>query len=109
MTLLLLYLASSGMIKEAGMALGISKPCAVISINALLRIVCKQSGQFIKLPSSQSEWDNIMDDVASVKGFQYVCGAVDGSLFEIPRPEEYEGWYCKDGYPAISMQALCVS
>ncbi|GMF55185.1 unnamed protein product [Phytophthora fragariaefolia] len=105
--LLLFYLASSGTIEEAGIALGMSKPCAVITINALPRVICKQSSQFIKLPSTQTDWSTIMNGFASVRGFQYVCGAVDGSLFEIPRPAEYEGWYCKDGYPAINMQALC--
>ncbi|GMF67381.1 unnamed protein product [Phytophthora fragariaefolia] len=105
--LLLFYLASSGTIKEAGMALGMSMPSAVITINALLRVIYKQSSQFIKLPSSQTDWSTIMNGFALVKGFQYVYGAVDGSRFEIPRPAEYDGWYCKYGYPAINMQALC--
>ncbi|KAE9313823.1 hypothetical protein PF008_g19636 [Phytophthora fragariae] len=105
----LLYLASSGSMKEAGLVLGISKPYAVYTINEMLRVVCGQAGDHIRLPSSTEEWRNIMDGFAAVRGFPYVCGAVDGSLFEIARPAEYEGWYCKDYHPAINLQALCDS
>ncbi|KAG6944964.1 hypothetical protein JG687_00017556 [Phytophthora cactorum] len=50
-----------------------------------------------------------MTSFAAVKGFPFACGAIDGSRFEIKRPAEYEGWYCKDYYPAINMQAVCDS
>ncbi|EGZ11653.1 hypothetical protein PHYSODRAFT_433491, partial [Phytophthora sojae] len=39
MGLLLLYLASSGSMKEAGLVLGISKPYAVYTINEMLRVI----------------------------------------------------------------------
>ncbi|KAF1778760.1 Harbinger transposase-derived nuclease domain [Phytophthora cactorum] len=51
----------------------------------------------------------VMTSFAAVKGFPFACGAIDGSRFEIKRPAEYEGWYCKDYYPAINMQAVCDS
>lgn len=107
MGLTLYYLASSGSMKEAGNAMGMSKACAVKSINAMLRLICARARVFIKMPSTSSEWNCVMDGFSAVKGFPFVCGAVDGSLFEISRPAEYEGWYCKDYYPAINMQAVC--
>ncbi|ETP42560.1 hypothetical protein F442_10557 [Phytophthora nicotianae P10297] len=107
MGLLMLYLAPSGSMKDAGLALGISKPYAVVTINQLLRVICKRAGDFIFIPSTQAGWQVIMDGFEAVRGYPYVCGAMDGSLFEIARPAQYEGWYCKDFYPAINMQAVC--
>ncbi|KAF4148976.1 hypothetical protein GN958_ATG01740 [Phytophthora infestans] len=62
----------------------------------MLRVICSRSATHIKLPGSECEWKEVMKGFAAVKGFPFVCGAVDGSLFEIERPAEYEGWYCKD-------------
>ena len=32
--------------------------------------------------------------------------AIDGSLIQIERPMDYEGWYCRKGYPAINVQCV---
>ncbi|GMF40658.1 unnamed protein product [Phytophthora fragariaefolia] len=109
MGLLMMYLASSGSMGDAGLALGISKPYAPFVINELLRVICMQAKAYIKMHSSDAEWRDVMSGFYAVRGFPYVCGAVDGSLFEIARPAEYEGWHCKDFYPAIKMQAICDS
>jgi hypothetical protein len=36
-----------------------------------------------------------------------IVGAIDGTLIEIERPADFEGWYCRKGYPAINLQAVC--
>ncbi|ETL28148.1 hypothetical protein L916_18436, partial [Phytophthora nicotianae] len=51
--------------------------------------------------------NDIMKGFVSVRGYPYVCGAVDSSLFVIARPADFDGWYCKDFYPAINMQVVC--
>ena len=45
-------------------------------------------------------------DFESMVGFPFTCGAIDGSIIEIQRPYDFEGWYCRKGYPALNMQAV---
>lgn len=42
----------------------------------------------------------------AVRGFPDVVGAIDGTLLAIERPESYDGFYCRKGYPAINVQAV---
>lgn len=39
-------------------------------------------------------------------GLPNVMGAIDGCLFRICRFADFEGWYCRKGYPALNMQAV---
>jgi hypothetical protein len=45
-------------------------------------------------------------------GFEWICGfpdaylAIEGSLIEIERPFDYEGCYCRKGYPVINVQCV---
>ena len=39
-------------------------------------------------------------------GYPNVCLAIDGSLFEIEHPEDFEGWYCRKCYAAINAQIV---
>ncbi|ETP18008.1 hypothetical protein F441_07716, partial [Phytophthora nicotianae CJ01A1] len=54
MGLLMLYLASSGSMKDVGLALGILKPYAVVTNNQLLCVICTRAGDFIFMPSTQA-------------------------------------------------------
>ncbi|KAF4130342.1 hypothetical protein GN958_ATG20466, partial [Phytophthora infestans] len=88
MGLLLLALALSGSMKDAGLALGISQHHTAATINELLRFICMHAEDFIKMPSTSAGWREIMGGFPDVRGISYVCGAVDGSSFEISRPAE---------------------
>ncbi|DAZ96280.1 TPA: hypothetical protein N0F65_001452 [Lagenidium giganteum] len=39
--------------------------------------------------------------------FPNAVAAVDGTLVEVERPSEHEGWYCRKAFPAVNIQA-CV-
>ncbi|EEY69123.1 uncharacterized protein PITG_05309 [Phytophthora infestans T30-4] len=40
-------------------------------------------------------------------GFPLCCGAIDGTLIAINRPQEFEGWYNRKGFPSLNVQAVC--
>ncbi|KAE9023914.1 hypothetical protein PF011_g3750 [Phytophthora fragariae] len=42
----------------------------------------------------------------TIAGFSEVVGAIDGTLIKIPRPRDFEGWYCRKGFPAVNVQAI---
>lgn len=42
-----------------------------------------------------------------ISKFPRVVGAIDGSLIQINRPRDYEGWYCRKGFTAFNMQGIC--
>ncbi|DAZ94441.1 TPA: hypothetical protein N0F65_002759 [Lagenidium giganteum] len=39
-------------------------------------------------------------------GIPHVVGAIDGSLFPIKRLEDWDGWYCRKGFPARCHQII---
>lgn len=49
------------------------------------------------------EWDNVW---GANKGHPNACLAIDGSIFFIQRPSDFEGWYCKSNSPAMNVQCL---
>ncbi|KAG3080098.1 hypothetical protein PI125_g20547 [Phytophthora idaei] len=79
----MLYLAQGGTMDEAAIVLGISRPRAVVYINDCLGVPSAVSAKYVLLP-----------------------GAVDGTLIAIPRPHDFEGWYCRKGFPAVNVQAV---
>ncbi|KAG4228079.1 hypothetical protein PC116_g23555 [Phytophthora cactorum] len=81
--LTMLYLAQGGTMDEAATVLGISRPRAVVYINDCLDVPSAMSAKYVLLP-----------------------GAVDRTLIAIPRPHDFEGWYCRKGFPAVNVQAV---
>lgn len=61
---------------------------------------------FLRLPRGRDNWAPIAAKFEEVAGVPNVCGAIDGTLIEIERPHDHEGWYCRKGYPAINMQVV---
>jgi hypothetical protein len=62
--------------------------------------------RFIKLPNSVAHWQQIEYGFEDICGFPNCCFAVDGYLFEIERPSDNEGWYCRKSFPAINAQVV---
>jgi hypothetical protein len=106
LALTLHYLSSAGGIQEAASLFGCSKTSAVRYIDQILVVAKLLSKRTIRLPRSIDEWEEIAKGFQSVRNFPDVAGAIDGTLIEIQRPEDHEGWYCRKGFPAINMQAI---
>ncbi|KAG6614203.1 uncharacterized protein IUM83_10029 [Phytophthora cinnamomi] len=60
----------------------------------------------VKFPDILGDWRRIKHGFKRKQGIPGVIGAVDGSLFQIQRPADYEGYYCRKDYTAINMQAI---
>jgi hypothetical protein len=58
--------------------------------------------QLIQLPSTEEEWNELSDGFEEQFAFPRATLAIDGSLFPIERPEDYEGGYCRKKFPAIN-------
>ncbi|DAZ97975.1 TPA: hypothetical protein N0F65_005133 [Lagenidium giganteum] len=56
----------------------------------------------VRLPHTHSEWKYF----EARTGLPGVVDAIDGTLIEIKRLEQWEGWYCRKGFPAFNMQAV---
>ncbi|KAF4141558.1 DDE superfamily endonuclease [Phytophthora infestans] len=80
------FFASSGGYRETATAVGMSKSYVIDIVNEVARMVWMQ--------------------LRRISWYPGVVGAVDGSLLQIDRPEDYEGFYCRKGYPAINIQAI---
>ena len=61
-------------------------------------------------PNDAEAWSAMVDQWDDVwganKGHPNVSLAIDGSIFYIERPSDFEGWYCKSGDPAVSVQCF---
>jgi hypothetical protein len=103
----LYYLMHAGSVGDAAKAFGMSKASASRYIWQVIRVIIKFLGPiYVKLPDSVSQWQQIIDGFEEICGFPNCCFAIDGCLFEIERPYDFEGWYCRKGYPAINAQVV---
>ena len=99
------YLTHSDAIHDSSKIFGMSKTTAWRSIEEVLEVLLTViEPTVIYLPTSTVEWHNCASKFEAVNGFPDACLAVDGTLIEILRPKQYEGWYCRKGFPAINMQ-----
>ena len=97
----------SGSIADSAKVFGMGKASALRFIDEVMNIIIERLGhRFIFLPRSDVEWNELSDGFESICGFPDTCLAVDGTLIEIERPLDFEGWYCRKGYPAINLQGV---
>ena len=97
------YLCHSGSIVDSAHAFGMSKSSAWRFIDQVARVLVDIIGpSVIKLPNSAQEWNELSEGFEAIAGFPDTCLAIDGVLFEIERPFDHEGWYCRKGFPAIN-------
>ncbi|KAG4043402.1 hypothetical protein PC123_g21128 [Phytophthora cactorum] len=90
---------------EAATVLGVSRPRAVVYINDCLDIISSMAATHVVLPEA-SEVESVEAGFFAVAGFAGVVGTVDGTLIAIPRPYDFEGWYCRKEFPAVNVQAV---
>ena len=103
----LFYLMHAGSVVEGAKSFGMSKSSAVRYIRQVIEVilVCLWP-RFVRLPATVEQWRVISDGFEEICGFPHCCFAIDGCLFEIERPYNFEGWYCRKGYPAINAQVV---
>ncbi|KAE9324344.1 hypothetical protein PF001_g3474 [Phytophthora fragariae] len=89
---------------SAAMVRGISRPRAVVYINECLDVLSTMATTYVVLPNANEV--QAVEDFFTVACFPGVVGAVDGTIIAIPRPHDFEGWYCRKGFPAVDVQAI---
>jgi hypothetical protein len=104
----LYYLTHSGSFSETAQVFGMSKSTAVRFFKEITDIlVDSMASEIIRLPvRNDPEWQTLSNGFEAICGFPNCCLAIDGTLFEIERPGDFFGWYCRKGYPAINGQII---
>ncbi|KAG2773344.1 hypothetical protein PC129_g23574 [Phytophthora cactorum] len=90
---------------QAATVMGISRPRAVVYVNETLDVLSAMAKRFIVMPSAD-ELPLVEDGFVVTAGFPDTICAVDGTLFPIARPHDFEGWYCRKTFPAVNVQAV---
>jgi hypothetical protein len=104
----LAYFSSSGDMRFPASLMGCNKPevsRCVAMISHILSKLAKSTVSFTKL--SRNESDAISEGFENLNGFPNTLGAIDGCLIKVQRPNDYEGWYCRKGFGALNLQAIC--
>ncbi|EEY63735.1 uncharacterized protein PITG_02218 [Phytophthora infestans T30-4] len=105
----LYFLGSSGGYRETGAAMGMSRSYVMEITSEVVRVLKIVAPQVISFPSNREEWNAVEAGFASKHGYPGIAGAIDGSLIEIERPDNFDGFYCRKAYPALNMQAIVTS
>ncbi|KAJ8542601.1 hypothetical protein ON010_g12211 [Phytophthora cinnamomi] len=92
--LTILYFAQGCTMDAAASMLGISTPRAVVYINDTLDVLNELASRYVVM-GLPSEIPEIEKGFEAIAGFPDFIGAVDGTLVRIPRPRDFEGWYCR--------------
>jgi hypothetical protein len=101
------FLTHSGNVVSSAKMFGMSKSSANRFIWQVVEVIGRALKPiYIKLPQSASAWEETCQGFESVCGYPNGCLAIDGSLFKIERPDDFEGWYCRKLYPAINAQIV---
>jgi hypothetical protein len=101
------YLTHATAIRDSAIMFGMSRSTADRYINEIISLVDRSlKKKIISLPDNNSEWKFLRNGMEQY-GFPGAVLAIDGSLIKIERPGDFEGWYCRKGYPAVNVQIVC--
>ncbi|KAE9044619.1 hypothetical protein PR002_g2688 [Phytophthora rubi] len=102
----LFYLTHEGSYQVAGSFFGASKAQAIAHMDQVVEVLnsCYLEST-VRLPQTLHEW-HVVSIFERVCGVPNEVGAIDGSLFPVRRFADYEGWYCRKGFPAFNMQVV---
>ncbi|KAJ1568687.1 putative nuclease harbi1 [Nowakowskiella sp. JEL0078] len=82
--------------------------CALWDVVEVINTVLHpQIAHYPTNPNSK-EWKYLSTNFENISRFPNACLAVDGTLIEIERPNDFEGWYCCKGYPAVNVQIVII-
>ena len=107
------YVAHPGGFFESGQVfgtfvnvLGISSTSCKRYVKQVMNVINLYTSGSIKLPSTPEEWKENISGFENFGGIPNCCLAIDGSLIIIKRRKDFEGWYCRKGFPAFNLQAV---
>ncbi|KAF4032365.1 DDE superfamily endonuclease [Phytophthora infestans] len=98
--------ASPSGYREVAAAMGMNKSYVMDIVDEVCRVLYLSTCDAVSFPRDHQGWKDLQAGFAARRGYPGVVGAVDGSLLAIDRPEDYDGFYCRKGYPALSIQAI---
>ncbi|EEY55244.1 uncharacterized protein PITG_09146 [Phytophthora infestans T30-4] len=105
----LYFMGSTGGYREVGGAMGMCRSYVSEITAEVVRVLRAAAPQIVAFPRDQGGWDAIESEFAARHGYPGVVGAIDGSLIEVERPYEFDGFYCRKCYPALNVQAIVTS
>ncbi len=101
------YLTHTDSMADTRKIFGMSKSTTYRAVEEVTDVLIKSIGlTVIKLPSSYDDWLTCQKEFEAMCGFPNACLAIDSTLIRIQRTQQYEGWYCHKGYPAIKLQLV---
>lgn len=101
----LYFFASPGGYREVAAAMGMNKSYVMCIVDEVCRVLYLSACDAVSFPRDHQGWEDLQAGFAARRGYPGVVGAADGSLLAIDRPEDYDGFYCRKGYPALNIQA----
>ncbi|ETV67225.1 hypothetical protein H257_16478 [Aphanomyces astaci] len=102
----LYFLGSEGGYRETAAAFGMAKSWYITVVATMVDVLASQAKLWIRLPTSPRDWSRIERGFYKVQRFPGVVRAVDGTLIDIQRPREYDGFYNRSGDPSLNVQAM---
>jgi hypothetical protein len=99
------YITHESNMAVTGTVFGLSRSSVSRYIDQLLNVVFLFKSEAIALPQNTQAWLRLRDDFAT-RGFPGMVGAIDGSLVELERGGDFEGFYCRKGFPAFNVLAV---
>lgn len=100
------FLCTESGYATAGNLFGLSRTSAHRYVEQVMNILLKYFIKIVSFPSTNEHWENVAVGFEKICGVPNVVGAIDGTLIQIHRFEEFEGWYCRKGFPAFNVQVL---
>ncbi|RHY06718.1 hypothetical protein DYB36_003813, partial [Aphanomyces astaci] len=88
----LYFLGSEVRHRETAAAFGMAKSWCIKVVSTVVDVLASQAKLWIRLPTSPGDWSRIERGFYKVQRFPGVVGAVDGTLIDIQRPREYDGF-----------------
>ena len=101
------FLTHGGTVSDSAQCFGMSKSSALRFISEVIRVLVNLRDSIIFFPRTNTDLIKTAEEFERIAGFPNVVGAIDGTLIEIQRPDDYEGWYCRKGFCAFNVQAVC--
>jgi hypothetical protein len=100
------FLCNEGSYYLSGAVFGISKTMAHTYVDEVIKVLNLYFIDTITLPKTKSQMQKVISGFENICGVPNVVGAVDGTLIPIHRFADFEGWYCRKGFPAFNVQVV---
>ncbi|DBA03886.1 TPA: hypothetical protein N0F65_004576 [Lagenidium giganteum] len=102
----LLYMAGAETIYNAGQRVGIGKSQFVKYVHEVAAVLAAIADEEVCPPTNEQHRHEVREGFKRICGFPMTVGALDGTLIEIVRFANFDGWYCRSKYPEFNAMAL---